>query len=302
MGHFFPSLFFISLSLGFEHVELLPTELLPFLGKFGINWGIIIVLTAAFFGGILLAALSGSIIRLYEGYPLQRFPLFRFLIRRQRRQWHKLNLRLEGLKSEYFKTIEGINPSRATAMIPEITQLQDQVNNLFPPDPESVLPTRLGNAIRAFEYYANQRYKIDPITIWPRLLAVLPKEFLDEIEDVSNSFNFLVNIVLMVQISGLLLLVASAYNTSYWPLLGAFTSFIVSYLLYRAAISRAIAWGFMFNTAFDLYRRDLLKQFGFSPPSNIEEEQKLWTKILQLIMYKETKNLDFNGEKLEGKN
>jgi DNA-binding ferritin-like protein (Dps family) len=299
IGHLLPILLFIALNLWLESAELLPINLLPLLRTFGLNWGIPLVLTAALCGGILLVALNRSIIMLYEGYPIQRFRLFRFLTTRQRREWHKLNYRLKRLKKEYRKMPEGEKNPRAQAIVSEITRLQDRANNCFPPQPEAVLPTRLGNAIRAFEFYASERYKIDPITLWSRLVTVLPKEFLERVKEVRTYFNFLVNTMLLLQLIGLELLVAAACNTSYWPLLGTLTNFVISYVIYRAAVSRAIDWGFLFNTAFDLYRRDLLKQFGFRPPSKIEEEQELWIKILQLIMYKKTKDLAFNGQKVD---
>ncbi len=82
-------------------------------------------------------------------------------------------------------------------------------------------------------------------------------------------------------------------------LLGAFASFAVSYMLYRAAVSQAIDWGYMVNTAFDLYRRDLLRQMGFRPPTTIEEERKLWDKLWYFIMWNDTEGLKFNGENLD---
>ena len=298
-------MFFIGLSLGLEQVKLLPTEFLGFLVELGFEWGIPIVITIAIFGSILLAALNRPIIMFYEGYPLQRFRTFKFLTTRMRLERDKIYDQLNSLDMEY-KNLQEVDRQgpQGTTILSEVTRLQGQANIRFPPKTGSVLPTRLGNAIRAFEMYSYRRYGIVPIILWSRLLPVLPTEILVNVKEVKASFNFLINTVLFVQILGLELLVSAPYlfkspgNAPLWwllGLLGAFTSFVISYLLYRAAVLRAIDWGFMFNTAFDLYRRDLLKQLGFRPPNNIEEERSLWKKILQLILYEESKDLTFNG-------
>ena len=38
-----------------------------------------------------------------------------------------------------------------------------------------VVPTRLGNILKASELYANQRYGLDPVLIWSRLYGLLPE-------------------------------------------------------------------------------------------------------------------------------
>jgi hypothetical protein len=196
----------------------------------------------------------------------------------------------------------GKDDNRRTTLEAEITILRERANNLFPPESESVLPTRLGNVIRAFEAYAGERYGIESVTIWSRLLSVLPLEFLDKVKEVKASFNFLLNTVILLQLLGLELLFLPPYQNYHWRFLAALLSFVISYLIYRAAVSRAIDWGYMFNTAFDLYRRDLLRQLGFRPPSNIEKERELWDKIWYFIMWKETEGLTFDEENSEETN
>jgi len=301
-GHFFPSLLFIALNVGFDYAKFLHIGLYPILHKFGLTWGIPLILTVSLFGGILLSALNRSIIRLFEGYPLRKLRIFRFLTARQRNKWHKINDPLNRLLEEY-RALRSKNRKdpRLTAMLLEITRLQRIANNFLPPKLEHVLPTKLGNTIRAFEYYANVHYGIDSITLWSRLLSVIPKEFMNIIKDMKASFNFLINLVIIVILLGLELLVSPPYGYLGWRLLGASGSFIISFFLYRAAVNQAVTWGYSFNSAFDLYRRDLLKQLGFHPPSTLDKEKALWTKIMQFIRFKETKGLKFDIEDLKRK-
>ena len=298
-GHLLPSLFFILLNLVLDYTGILSLKLITLLSPLGLTWGIPLVLTAAMFGGILLSALNRPIIMFYEGYPLQKLRVFRFLTTRQRRQWYKLNNRLNQLKEQYYALERNQEDQRIKALESEITLLQWRANNLFPPEAESVLPTRLGNAIRAFETYATERYGIDPVILWSRLTPILPDEFSGTVLYVISSFNCLINLVLTMHVIGLELLTLPPYQDFRWRLLGAFVSFIISYCLYRAAISRAIDWGYVFNTAFDLYRRDLLKKLGFRPPKDLEKERKLWGKIWDLILYKHTEDIVFNLEIFE---
>jgi hypothetical protein len=288
--------------VGFDHANFLEIGLYPILQKFGLTWGIPLILTVSLFGGLLLTALNRSIIRLFEGYPFRGSSIFRFLTDYQRRKWHKINDPLNRLLKEYreVRSENGKDP-RLSSMLLEITRLQQMANNSFPPKPEHVLPTQLGNTIRAFEYYANMHYGIDSITLWSRLLYIIPEKSLNMIKDVIASFNFLINLVLIIILLGLEVLVLPPHGILEWELLGAFGSFIISFFLYRTAVKKAVAWGYSFNAAFDLYRRDLLKQLGFQPPSTLEKEKALWTKIMQFIRFKSSKGLKFDSEDLKRK-
>ena len=49
-------------------------------------------------------------------------------------------------------------------------------------DPEDVLPTRLGNVLRAAELYPLHRYGIDIAVLWTRLTMLLPDQLQRDIE------------------------------------------------------------------------------------------------------------------------
>jgi hypothetical protein len=300
-GHFFPSFFFITLNIWLDYAWFLHIGLFQLLRKFDLIWGIPFILTVSLFGAILLAALNRSIIRLYEGYPLMKYRVFGFLTKHQHSKREQINDQLKRSLEEYWKLDSEMTNSRKRELLSEITSLQYEANILFPPETQPALPTKLGNAIRAFELWSNVRYGLYPIMLWSRLLSVIPKEFLNIIKETVSSFNFLINLVLVTQLAGLELLILPPYENLKWRLPGALLSFIISFFLYRAAVQKAIAWGYIFNAAFDLYRRDLLKQLGFHPPITIEKEKELWTKIMQFMRYKETKGLKFNGEDLKRK-
>jgi uncharacterized repeat protein (TIGR01451 family) len=61
---------------------------------------------------------------------------------------------------------------------------------------------------------------------------------------------------------------------------------VLAYLFYLMSIGRAGAWGATVKSAFDLYRRDLLKELGYNyVPRTIEEERDMWSSISRQLIF-----------------
>ncbi len=180
---------------------------------------------------------------------------------------------------------------------PEVLLKKHHFTRNYPPIAKAVLPTKLGNIIRAFEYHPSTLYKMDPITSWPRLLAVLPQPYIEKIEDAQSGFTFLLNFSFLLSVVGLeclgVLTASFLYSRVITPglLICLIFSMIGSYVFYHAAcVSAKMDWGEHVRGAFDLYRLDLMKQFGvyLDPrPITLEEEQKIWRIIQKPIFYLE---------------
>jgi len=156
----------------------------------------------------------------------------------------------------------------------------------YPRQAGLVMPTKLGNVIRAFESHAACLYNIDPITAWPRLVAVLPDSYRDTIADAENSFRFVLNMSLVFAVFG----VESLWLRPAMPslLLVGCACLVASALAYLAACQSAAGWGEHVRAAFDLYRLDLLKQFGvyLAPaPMTLEQERKIWGQVQNPMFY-----------------
>jgi hypothetical protein len=157
-----------------------------------------------------------------------------------------------------------------------------------------ILPTRLGNVIRSFEYYSDREYNIDSIALWPRLVEVIPESYAVSIDDSKTTFDFMMNcsvlsLVLAIAIT-LAGLIFPASLVSTWPVLFWLIKIAVfvllSYLFYRLSINRAGAWGSMVKSSFDLFRWDLLKKLGYKQePKSRPEERKLWADISRQMIY-----------------
>jgi len=64
-----------------------------------------------------------------------------------------------------------------------------------------------------------------------------------------------------------------------------FASSIIAIIAYSRAKSSAIEWGDLVKSSFDLFLSDLCKKLGFSIPVTGEEQQILWEKFSQAIIY-----------------
>src|SRR5205823_3338390 len=69
----------------------------------------------------------------------------------------------QALKPSPMPSAEGVRRAVSAAL--------DQ--RLYPPDEQDVLPTRLGNVLRAAEQWAGRDYGLRAVVIWPRLYPLL---------------------------------------------------------------------------------------------------------------------------------
>ena len=114
-----------------------------------------------------------SLVQLLEGYsPIsKRGWLYRVGLWRQMRRIDRLEDRLAvsvdpHRGQRHQKALE----ARAQAAL-------DRLNERFP-DLDRLLPTSLGNALRAAEDRSGLRYGLQSVVLWPRLYPLLPAELL----------------------------------------------------------------------------------------------------------------------------
>ena len=309
LGTFIPVVTFAVLNLIFV-MPLIPYEWHFFaqLRTFDTS-GIVAIFFITIVATGLLYNLNFPIIRVYEGYPWKDSLIGTWRTRHYQRQLRRdssLRARAElfrgqakaaglstekepddlSLDSERQKQVSRINSVRA--------MLGRSINTEFPISESSVLPTRLGNVIRSFEDYPQRQYNMAAITLWPRLIAKIDKEYATVIDDAKMSFDFMVNFsvlsmttALAILFVGLIYPIPLASPQLLLPWLLEITFFaLLSYVMYIWSIDRASIWGDMVKGAFDLYRWELLKQLGYKrEPKNLTEERELWGKISRQMIY-----------------
>jgi hypothetical protein len=150
-----------------------------------------------------------------------------------------------------------------------------------------LLPTRVGNAIRAFERHSNVRWGLDGVTVWPRIEALLSAEERELHVDSSINFYIFINAALGALAVGAFLVVDQALHApqsaSYWPLYAI--PFASGYVLYRAAIGPAIDWGDRVRSSIDLHRLEIYEKLGVRAPTSFSDERQLADRVNKALRY-----------------
>ncbi|WP_204038683.1 hypothetical protein [Acrocarpospora phusangensis] len=221
--------------------------------------------TFCWFGAAIIASQWRSIIRLFEGYPLARLPWLEGVGVR----WHRARLAELTTHEEH-----GSHAVSATEL------------RYWAYPSTAVLPTRLGNVLRAAEFYPLRRYGISLIMIWPRLHKILPRETAEDVEDARATMEFL--LVLCLWLVGFALLnplVAMALGTSLPISLLCFAlGLLLAYWAYLSAIPAAAEYGDHLRAAFEVHRHELLKRLRFPQPGTLAEERARWREIDHFVL------------------
>jgi hypothetical protein len=193
---------------------------------------------------LALAALNTPLIRILEGYapPLKwLWPLKRWQVRRLKRVhdriteieriWERHDRGDEVLPDEGKPVPDGCRPGPTLQeLLRERDRLLQRIACRFPDAESLILPTALGNAIRAFEVYPRVVYGLDGIPGWLRILGLMPKGMLTIVKDAKTHFDLAVNLVWL----GLVLSVTAGIQTwlkpGWWPAAFAAGGFIVAVL------------------------------------------------------------------------
>jgi hypothetical protein len=248
---------------------------------------------------VVLFTLNIPLIRLYEGYPWQKSLVGRWRASRQRKRADLLEQTRERARLLTRQAREAGVRDHLPREFDLLLNSAGQQRSSFPVKTSSILPTRLGNVIRAFEGYPKLKYGIDAIMLWPRLAQKLPKETAETLDAAKMSFDFMLNCSVLAAVAALAEAVTGIirqhplHSSGAGPWLVATAIFLVlAYLFYLGAINRAASWGTEVKVAFDLFRLDLLSSLGYKTEiSGPAEERALWDEISYQFLYPDAPNL-----------
>lgn len=230
--------------------------------------------------GLALSGVSHYITRLFEGYPLERLEKRRLLGRVYRWALARQVVHYKRLRAVYEDKSKP-KKERQRALV--------RLDRFFPKSETALLPTRLGNAIRAFERHSNVRWGLDGITIWPRIEALLSAEERELLAEAKVTFYVFLNAAVGAFAVGVCLVVDKALHApdaaASWPLYAI--PFVLGYVLYRAAIGPATDWGDSVRSSIDLHRLELYEKLGVRAPTSFSDERALGVKVSQVLHYGE---------------
>jgi hypothetical protein len=286
LGVFFPILIFISLSLAVFF------EITRGLGNAISRWerlslsAQVLIIAGGFIGVSVAAYLIYNfqylITRFYEGYWL-RVPILKWL-RQPRSDFHRGYLTyLDELKEQLTELLNQplTDKVQERSIITLINEISAEKLAYYPPlgHEHEVMPTRIGNILRASEIHAYDRYQIDSSIIWTRLRPLLPAEVVAALEDKKTARDF----------SLLMALLAAAFTLIWCPLLAIFTDrwgiFLIcaagwplALISYRNAVESTLAYAEQVKATFDVNRHLLLKALN-REPKTLEAERQDWKNL-----------------------
>lgn len=231
----------------------------------------------------LLQAFSHPFVQFWEGYLPQSFW-----------EWYKNKKRVE----EKWKQLKKERVVASTDNPKLYSSLHEQLFFGYPSRVDQLLPTQLGNVLRASENYALSTYGMDIVFWWPRLWLILPETVQKQIDDSQAPMLAFLNFTTQI---GVISIVGSIYlgmqykgSWELWAFLAAFTTLIAGIILtalaYQGAVSHAKIYGVLIRSAVDTYRFDLLKALHQPIPSTLSEEKKLWDDLMRWIYLNERDN------------
>lgn len=156
-----------------------------------------------------------------------------------------------------------------------------QEKSLRFPAERDLMPTALGNVLKAAEEYPRQAYGIDALVAWPRLSLLLPNSLLQSGAAAFDSMRFLLLICLLSSLFALLagIYTAAAAAGAVLYLAVLIGGLVLARASYRAATEAAVEYGLHVRAAFDLHRNDLLDQLRQPLPTTAREEQRTWAQV-----------------------
>lgn len=218
-----------------------------------------------------------AVLRFLEGYWPQRFkPLQRL------RQHHlkRYKNQLQGVKDQ----LQDLMRQQATQP-PNLEHFDRQAQldyqrRWLPSQPEYLMPTQLGNILRAAELRPETKYGLNAAACWPHLWMLLPDHPRNDLQATRASLNTAARVWLW----GLLFWVwALGSFWTPWALLALPLGLITMVFAYRWSLSAARSYGDLLDAAFDLYRDQLYKTLRWPLPENSDSEKAMGQQLSQYL-------------------
>lgn len=247
--------------------------------RIGVAGGVILLFVSAAIS-LTLQPLQFRLVQLFEGYwssPRLAWA-FRLGVEMQRRRFDRLADRTVAAVSDNELDQHLARARRDEAREALLTRL---------PARDHLLPTALGNVLRAMEERAGARYGIESIAIWRRLYPVLPEKHAQTLEDEVTQLDVSIRLsaTWLATAIGLLAFVmrdptATWSNWRWLVVIGLV--FVAAWLSYRSAIESALAHSSDVEVTLDLYRDLLLDASRMAPAATLGEETDLFETLSKL--------------------
>lgn len=247
--------------------------------------------------GLVLAALQTPLYRVVEGYLGWPRAAFGWGRSRQLARKHLLLNRLEAARLVSLEVAGGLSPDQAQTLAAFrahpvtgwfvatdarrgqvwLSLLEERLGR-YPSRDHEVTPTRLGNAIRRFEEYGFDRFRLDSQVFWHELNAVVCEPARTQVETARVNVDFFVCLLyghLLVAACALSRLVAAP--RLWWPLVAAACLLsVLAVLWYHVAVVATDEWAAAMRALVNVGRAPLAAALGLALPDTITQERAMW--------------------------
>ncbi|WP_405977105.1 hypothetical protein [Streptomyces sp. NBC_00158] len=226
------------------------------------------VLAALALGALLVAVLlhplQAPLVQLLEGYwPRPARAAARGAVKVQERTRDRLARAAEAATA---------HPTEAERQ--RILTAGWQLARSFPPPPVPLLPTALGNTLRAGEATAGAAYGADAVVWWPRLYPLLGDRLRAVVDDRRDQLDLACRLCVTAGATGLLSVPVVLGGDGWWRASPA-AFLLPAWVAYRAAVAAARGYAEALTAAFDLHRFDLLTALHLPLPPESDTERSL---------------------------
>lgn len=240
--------------------------------------GAVVLLFALFVAGVLIQPFQVALVQYLEGYwgdsALGRSA------GAVATELHRRRLRTAFVEQDVFPpppsttTLAQVAAySRAAARAERGRVRAAAILHRYPAKFDRLMPTMLGNVLRNAEDAAGDRYKLDAMTLYPRMYSSISKPLADamsrQLDVITLTASMCVSFAL-----GTLATTPVLLRLDLWSLVPLVTV-LLAVLSYRGGVRAATSHGVLFATTFDLHRFDALRAMHYRLPDTFDEEQRL---------------------------
>ncbi|MET9260273.1 hypothetical protein [Amycolatopsis sp. NPDC004079] len=255
--------------------------------------------------GLVLAALQTPLYRILEGYLGWPMRLAQARRRRHLARKHLLRNRVDAAtlarKEDAGRLTDADRPVldafRAHPIINRFLvkdlrkgtiwlALLDERFHRYPLDDRQVAPTQLGNAIRRFEEYGHDRYRLDSQTLWHELNAAVPEPARKQTDDTRMSVDFFISLLyghLVVAVTAAACLAGGLAERTGLTTATIAALILLTMLWYRLAVQATDEWAGAVRAMVNLGRHPLAAAFGLSVPREMDDERTMWRLVGELV-------------------
>jgi len=229
---------------------------------------------ALLLGGLCLITVSAFVVRRFD------LPVLKFLsgywhpwLRPLRRRFIGRVVKRSQKNDDRWQTLAQIDPVQLTSeQRDEFVQIDWQQHHL--PLPQSLMPTHLGNILRAAEQRPGEKYGLDAIICWSRLWLLLPEPAQKNLLEARADLNAAARI----WIWSMLFIV-----WTFWAWWAAPLGIISAFFAYSWTLEAAIAYGELIEAVFDLYRHRLYQSLRWRLPADPDEERRVGRQLTEYL-------------------